>query len=108
MNTTLGVYLRDAQGISEAGYGALISLNAIMVVAFQFWITRKLERYPAMLMMAAGTLLFSFGFVMYGVFDNYTWFMIAMGIITIGEMVTVPIRITSYNVCYTKLLRSYV
>jgi MFS family permease len=91
MNTTLGVYLRDSQGISEAGYGALISLNAIMVVAFQFWITRKLERYPAMLMMAAGTLLFSFGFVMYGVFDNYTWFMIAMAIITVGEMVTVPI-----------------
>ena len=91
MNTTLGVYLRDSQGITEAGYGALISMNAIMVVAFQFWITRRLERYPAMLMMAAGTLLFSFGFVMYGVFNNYTWFMVAMGIITVGEMITVPI-----------------
>jgi MFS family permease len=91
MNTTLGVYLRDARGISEAGYGALISLNAIMVVLLQFWITRKLERYPAMLMMAAGTMLFTFGFVMYGVFNTYLWFMIAMAIITIGEMVTVPI-----------------
>ena len=91
MNTTLGVYLRDAQGISEAGYGSLISLNAILVVLFQFWITRKLEKYPSMLMMAAGTLLFTFGFVMYGVFDNYTWFIIAMVFITIGEMVTVPI-----------------
>lgn len=91
MNTTLGVYLRDAQGITETGYGALISMNAIMVVFFQFWITRRLERYPAMLMMAAGTLLFSFGFVMYGVFNNYTWFMVAMAIITVGEMITVPI-----------------
>jgi MFS family permease len=90
-NTTLGVYLRDSHGIPESGYGALISMNAIMVVALQFWITKKLEKYPSMLMMAAGTLLFSFGFAMYGVFNNYIWFMIAMAIITIGEMITVPI-----------------
>ena len=91
MNTTLGVYLRDAKGIAESGYGALISLNAIMVVFMQFWITRKLERYPAMLMMAAGTALFTFGFVMYALFDHYIWFMLAMAIITVGEMITVPI-----------------
>lgn len=90
-NTTLGVYLRDSHGIPESGYGALISMNAIMVVALQFWITRKLEKYPSMLMMAAGTLLFSFGFAMYGIFESYTWFMIAMAIVTIGEMITVPI-----------------
>jgi MFS family permease len=90
-NTTLGVYLRDSHGIPETGYGALISMNAIMVVAFQFWITRKLEKFPSMLMMAAGTLLFSFGFAMYGFFDNYTWFIIAMVLVTIGEMITVPI-----------------
>jgi MFS family permease len=90
-NTTLGVYLRDAHGIPESGYGALISLNAIMVVTLQFWITRKLEKFPSMLMMAAGTLLFSFGFTMYGFFEDYVWFMIAMAIITIGEMITVPI-----------------
>jgi len=90
-NTTMGVYLRDVQGIAESGYGALISMNAIMVVAFQFWITRKLEKYPSMLMMAAGTLLFTFGFFMFGVFDSYIWFIVAMAIITVGEMVTVPI-----------------
>ena len=90
-NTTMGVYLRDVQGIAESGYGALISMNAIMVVAFQFWITRKLEKYPSMLMMAAGTMLFTFGFFMFGVFDSYIWFIVAMVIITVGEMVTVPI-----------------
>lgn len=90
-NTTLGVYLRDVHSIPETGYGALISMNAIMVVAFQFLVTRKLEKYPAMLMMAAGTLLFSFGFFMYGIFNSYIWFMVAMIIVTIGEMITVPI-----------------
>ncbi len=90
-NSTLGVYLRDVHAIPESGYGALISLNAIMVVAMQFWITRKLEKYPPMLMMAAGVLIFAFGFFMYGLFDSYIWFAIAMVLITIGEMITVPI-----------------
>jgi len=90
-NSTLGVYLRDVHAIPESGYGALISLNAVMVVFMQFWITRKLEKYPPMLMMAAGTLTFAFGFFMYGLFDSYIWFIIAMVLITIGEMITVPI-----------------
>ncbi len=90
-NSTLGVFLRDVHGIPETGYGALISMNAIMVVAMQFWITRKVEKYPSMLMMAAGTLIFAFGFFMYGLFDSYAWFIIAMVLITIGEMITVPI-----------------
>jgi len=90
-NSTLGVYLRDVHAIPESGYGALISLNALMVVFMQFWITRKLEKYPPMLMMAVGTLTFAFGFFMYGLFDSYIWFIIAMVLITIGEMITVPI-----------------
>jgi len=90
-NTTMGVFLRDYRGIAESGYGALISMNAVMVVVFQFWITRKLEKYPSMLMMAAGTLLFTFGFFMFGLFNSYSWFIVAMIIITVGEMVTVPI-----------------
>jgi MFS family permease len=44
-----------------------------------------------MLMMAAGTLIFAFGFFMYGLFSSYLWFIIAMVLITIGEMITVPI-----------------
>ena len=90
-NSTLGVFLRDSRGIPESGYGGLISMNAIMVVTMQFWITRKVEKYPSMLMMAAGTLIFAFGFFMYGIFESYFWFIIAMVFITIGEMITVPI-----------------
>jgi MFS family permease len=91
MNTTLGVFLRDVHGIPEAGYGYIISLNAIIVVLFQFWTTRRLEKYPPMLVMALGTLLFAVGFTMYGLFASYIWFMLAMVIITIGEMVAIPV-----------------
>ncbi len=58
-NTTLGVYLRDNHGIPEIGYGYLISLNAIIVVFFQFWVARKLERFKPMLMLAAGAALYT-------------------------------------------------
>jgi MFS family permease len=91
MNTTLGVYLRDRHGVPESGYGWLISLNAAMVVLFQFPITRRIENRPPMLMMALGTALFAVGLGMYGFVATYWLFAVAMAILTFGEMVTVPI-----------------
>jgi len=92
MNTTLGVFLRDSHGILEAGYGYLISMNAIMVVLLQFWIARKLEKYKPLLMMAFGTALYAIGFAMYGFVSTYILFALAMVIITMGEMVVTPFQ----------------
>ena len=91
LNTTLGVYLRDSFSFSEAGYGSLLSLNALMVVLFQFTITRKLEKKPPMLMMAAGMVLYTIGFAMYGFVSTTFFFAIAMAILTFGEMVIAPV-----------------
>jgi MFS family permease len=91
MNTTLGVFLRDAHGVPEAGYGLIISLNAAMVVLFQFPITRRIQGFPPMLMMALGTALYAIGFAMYGFVAAYWLFMLAMVIITIGEMLVAPV-----------------
>jgi MFS family permease len=91
MNTTLGVYLRDSHGIPASGYGMILSLNAVMVVLFQFPITRRFEKRPPMLMMAAGAVFLAAGFAMYGIFSTYTAFLFAMAIITVGEMVMLPV-----------------
>jgi len=91
MNTTLGVFLRDAHGISEAGYGWILSLNAAMVVLFQFPITRRIENSPPFVMMALGMLFYAIGFAMYGFVSAYTLFLLAMVIITIGEMIIAPV-----------------
>jgi MFS family permease len=91
MNTTLGVYLRNEHGTSEWYYGMLLSLNAAMVVLLQFPITRRIKKYPPMLMMAFGTLLYSIGFAMYGFVSFYYMFIVAMIIITIGEMIVSPV-----------------
>jgi MFS family permease len=92
MNSTLGVYLRDQHGISAAQYGWLLSINAIIVVVCQFAVTRRLEKYKPLLMMAAGSILYAIGFAMYGFVPTYALFIIAMIIITIGEMVVSPFQ----------------
>lgn len=90
MNTTLGVFLRDTYSVPESGYGGLLSLNAAMVVLFQFPITRWIEDQKPLSMMAAGTLLYAIGFAMYGFVSVYPLFVLAMVIITIGEMIIAP------------------
>jgi MFS family permease len=91
MNSTLPVFLRDVHNIPPRGFGYLLSLNAAMVVIFQFWITRRLKGYPPMLMMALGTLLVGIGLTIYGFTSLYAVFVLAMVILTIGEMVWAPV-----------------
>jgi len=91
MNTTLAVYLRDVHSISEQGFGYILSLNAGMVVLFQFSITRWVNRYNPLMVMTAGTLLYAIGFAMYGFVGAYSLFLLAMVIITIGEMMVAPV-----------------
>jgi MFS family permease len=91
MNTTLGVFLRDQHGLPESGYGWIISINAAMVVLFQFTITRRIEKNPPMLMMAVGSLFVAVGLFLYGVVSTFLLFVVAMAILTVGEMVTIPI-----------------
>jgi len=91
MYSTLSVFLRDVHGVPASGYGWLMTLNAGMVVLFQFMITRRISNRPPMLILALGSLLYVIGFGMYGFVNVYLMFMLAMMIITIGEMVIIPV-----------------
>jgi len=91
MNSTLSVYLRDTHSVTEQGFGYLLSLNAAMVVLMQFWITRRASRYPPFTIMAWGTLLYALGFAMYGMVAEYSLFLLAMVVITLGEMLAAPV-----------------
>jgi MFS family permease len=90
MNTTLSVYLRDVHQITTQQFGYILSLNAAMVVVFQFWITRRISKYAPMMLMTVGTIFYLIGFTMYGFVTTYLFFLIAMVIITIGEMIVSP------------------
>jgi len=95
MNSTLSVFLRDVHGFPPQAFGLLLSMNATMVVLFQFWITRKISKYAPMKMMAFGAMFLMIGFGMYGFVSEPYQFFIAMAIITVGEMIVFPIGQTT-------------
>jgi len=90
MYSSLSVYLRDVHNVDPQFYGLIMSSSAITVVIFQFAVTRIIKRYPPFLMMAAATFFYMIGFTMYGFVATVPWFIIAMVIITIGEMIGMP------------------
>ncbi len=91
MYGTLSVYLYRVHDVSAQGFGYIMSMNAAMVVLLQYSTTRFIRKYPPMLMMVAASALYGIGFLMYGFVSAFWLFMLAMAIITVGEMVHVPV-----------------
>ncbi len=91
MYSTFSVYLRDVHGIPTQAYGFLMSTNAALVVLMQFWVTRRVKPYPPLTMMALGTAFYLVGFTLFGFVAAYVLFMAAMLLITVGEMIVIPV-----------------
>ncbi len=91
MNTTLPVFLNKNFAVTEQWYGLLMSLNAAMVVLFQFPITRFTDRFARTAMMALGGVFFAIGFGMFGFVGVLPLFFLAQAIWTVGEMLTSPV-----------------
>lgn len=88
--SSLSVFLRDYHNVSTQGYGFLLTSSAIVVVLFQFWVSRLIKSRPPFLMMAFGTLFYMIGFGMFGFVSAYYLFVAAIVVITTGEMIVVP------------------
>ncbi len=88
---TLSVYLRDVHGLAERSYGFLMSMNASTVVLLQFWIAAQARKHAPLLMMALGAGLYVIGFTLYGFVGTFFLFAAAMFIITVGEMIVMPV-----------------
>ena len=91
MNSTLSVFLVNFRGISTTQFGYILSLNALMVVVLQMFFTRMVSKWKPMLTMAIGNILYVIGFSMYGYVEGYAMYLLAMIIITIGEMIIAPV-----------------
>lgn len=90
MNSSMSVYLVNHRGITSAQFGYILSLNAGMVVLLQMLFTRMTARWKPMLAIAFGNLLYVIGFTMFGFVNTYEMYLLAMVIITIGEMIYAP------------------
>ena len=90
MYNSLSVYLRDNHGIDPKGYGFLLTASAIVVILFQFSMTRMIKDKAPFQMMAFGTIFYAIGFSMFGFVNQYWLFVLAIVVVTIGEMIVVP------------------
>jgi MFS family permease len=84
------VYLRDAHGINSKLYGVMLAFAGLEVVLFQFWVSRVIRKHPPFRMMMFGTVFFTVGFAMIGFVQGVPWFLLAVILITVGEMITFP------------------
>jgi MFS family permease len=91
MYNSLSVFLRDVHGITPQQYGFLLTSSAITVVICQFWVSRRVKNYPPMLMMALGSAFYVVGFSMFGFVGAYILFISAIVLITVGEMIVMPV-----------------
>jgi MFS family permease len=94
MNSTLSVFMRDVHNIPAQYFGYLLSVNAAMVVLFQFFVTRRVKRFHPLLVMMVGNLFYAVGFGLFGFTAFYWQFILAMVILTIGEMINAPVMQT--------------
>jgi len=90
MYNSLSVFLNKYHNIPAQGYGFMLTASAIVVILFQFSVTRFSKKKPPFVVMAVGTLFYMFGFSMFGFVGKYWLFVAAIVIVTMGEMLVVP------------------
>lgn len=90
MYNSLSVFLNKYHNIQPSGFGFLLTVSAIVVILFQFSVTRKIKHLPPFVLMAVGTLFYMVGFSMFGFVTAYVLFALAIVIVTLGEMIVVP------------------
>jgi MFS family permease len=69
----------------------VLAVTGLEVVLFQYWISRRIRRYPPFLMLASGAGLFAIGIVMYGLMTGFWMFALAAVIVCVGEMFYFPV-----------------
>jgi len=90
----LAVYSNTNYGISETLYGFLPTTNALMVVLFQYLVTRVTRRFPPVTMVALGALVYSLAAGSVALANSFVGFWLSMVIMTMGELILVPTATT--------------
>ena len=84
------VYAVDMVGISQTELGYLYTLNGLMVVTLQIPITRLAGKMASTSQLALGGLIYAIGYGMVGILAGFNYFVLAIIIVTMGEMFMSP------------------
>jgi MFS family permease len=78
-------------GFSPAAYGALISMNGVLIVLLELPLTTLTRRFPARSMMALGFLLAGLGFALNAFAATLPALAACVVVFTLGEMCAMPV-----------------
>jgi MFS family permease len=88
---TYSVFTVNVLGFTTTGYGLLLTVNATVAVLFQYPITRAVnDRIGDKNALVLGSLIFGLGYLSLSWIVSYGWSVLAIVIITAGELLFVP------------------
>ncbi|MEN8615100.1 MFS transporter [Dehalogenimonas sp. THU2] len=92
--STLSVYTVDRIGFTTIQYGSLLTLNAVLVVALQYPAARWVGKMNHARALFIGMMVYAVGYLSLGLVGPYGLALMAMGIITLGEILFSPVSMT--------------
>lgn len=87
---TTSLYSKTYLGLDEREIGLLFSINGLMVVFFQYFVTRLLEGRRLTAGMAAGALCYAAGYLFFGYSPSFFFAAGAFVVVTLGELAVSP------------------
>ncbi|PUB11013.1 MFS transporter [Paenisporosarcina sp. OV554] len=90
IDSNLPQYIQNSFSDGIALFAKLIALNAILVIVLQVPLSLVSEKWPVLRVMILGSILFAIGFASFGYVTTTIGLMMAMAIVTIGEIFIFP------------------
>jgi MFS family permease len=90
MNSTYGLAVMHV-GFTPAAYGALLSMNGVLVVFCELPLTTVTRRFPVMRVVALGFLLAGIGLTLNAFATTFPALLACMVVFTFGEMTAMPV-----------------
>lgn len=104
----LPVYAKENFGLVESEYSLLLTINATMVVLFQYVLTKFTDRFKPLSVMACAAFLYTIGLGTVAIGYDLPTFAISMIIVTTGELMLLPTALTFIaNIAPTELRARY-
>jgi MFS family permease len=90
MWVVLAVYIKQNYGITESQYSWIPTTNALMVIFLQVAITRITQKHSPTTVMPIGAAFYPAAMLLVAVSGNFWGFLLAMVVMTFGELITAP------------------
>lgn len=84
------LYSKNYLGFSEREIGLLFSVNGLMVVGFQYLMTRALDGRRITFGLASGALMYAAGYLLFGFSPSFFYAVAAIVVVTLGELAVSP------------------